>query len=366
MSTIQMWRIGDEIGPIDERFSADRPSIPVVLGGDMAYPLHNLDRPVVANESTTTDEVTQVTGNVMSNDFANTPMRVVAVGGLPAGVGATVAGSTGGLFTIDVDGAYTFDPNDEFGLSGEDTATTSVDYYVSDGTACQKGVISVTVTAYVANVDDEYWDYVKLLINPNGEDGSTSFADSSDIARSITPYGDVQIDTALGYASILFDGSGDYLSTLNDTALNFLSDGTIEAFFKPSGAKSTYVIFSKLYNSAGYMLYANDGYLRFMYFRAGGTVEYAQGPTSIGTSEYHVAVVRNGGVVYVYLNGVLELQKTLTYELTSTSVGFIVGRSHSYTSMDFEGHILGIRFTPDIARYTGSFTPPTRPFPVPA
>jgi large repetitive protein len=62
-------------------------------------------------------------------------------------VGTAVAGSTGGLFTVNSDGTVTFDPNGEFeDLAVGETATTTVSYTISDG---QGGTDTATITVTV-------------------------------------------------------------------------------------------------------------------------------------------------------------------------------------------------------------------------
>lgn len=361
MSTIQMWNVGEIVGPADGMYGQASPPIATPSGQNLADMLGNLERPSAASDVNTADEETSATGNVLTNDMGIRGLSVVAVSGSANNVGVATAGSNGGLFTINADGSYVFDPNGEFALAGEETAVTSITYHAGIGLAAKMATLTVTVSAYTFTVDDDFWDYVILCMNPSGADGSTSFADSSIVGRDLTASGNAQVDTSLGHNTLLLDGSGDYVSMSNDTDMNLLSNATIEAFFKTSNSK-TQIIFSKLYSSTGYMLYINSGKLTFAYFKSGGTTETLTCASTVGTGERHVAVVRSGGIIYVYLDGVPDGQKTLTYEPTAASVGFIVGRSHSYTSMDFDGHIAGVRYTLAV-RYTGAFTPPTFPFP---
>lgn len=99
------------------------------------------------DDTAETDAATTTSGNVLTGDVA-VSKAVSQVNGSAASVGVAVAGSGGGLFTIGSDGAWTFDPNGDFdSLSGEDTATTSVTYHVSDGVAEDDGTLTVTVSA---------------------------------------------------------------------------------------------------------------------------------------------------------------------------------------------------------------------------
>ncbi|WP_177175901.1 Ig-like domain-containing protein [Sphingopyxis sp. YR583] len=80
------------------------------------------------------------------------PLTVSAVNGVAANVGAAVAGSAGGNFTIAADGSYGFDPGTAFDdLGAGQTRTTSVTYTISDG---QGGTSTATVTVTVTGTND--------------------------------------------------------------------------------------------------------------------------------------------------------------------------------------------------------------------
>jgi VCBS repeat-containing protein len=104
---------------------------------------------VAVDDTGETDASTTTSGNVLTNDTDTDldTLTVSQVAGSAANVGVPVAGSAGGLFTIASNGAWTFDPDGDFAaLTGEQTATTSVTYRVSDGVAEDEGSLTVTVT----------------------------------------------------------------------------------------------------------------------------------------------------------------------------------------------------------------------------
>ncbi|MEO1281699.1 MAG: PQQ-dependent sugar dehydrogenase, partial [Pseudomonadota bacterium] len=98
----------------------------------------NNQAPVAADDSSATnpaDAAPQI--NVLAND--NDPdgnqggLSVLAVDGDASAVGNAVTASNGGAFTITANGTATFDPAGAFnGLASGQTATTSVDYIVTD------------------------------------------------------------------------------------------------------------------------------------------------------------------------------------------------------------------------------------------
>ncbi|MEM8791283.1 MAG: DUF4347 domain-containing protein [Pseudomonadota bacterium] len=75
-------------------------------------------------------------------------LTVVAVDGAAGDVGAAVAGSGGGVFTIASDGTVSFDTNGAFdGLAPGASATSTVSYTISDGFGgTDQAIVTVTVT----------------------------------------------------------------------------------------------------------------------------------------------------------------------------------------------------------------------------
>ena len=61
-------------------------------------------------------------------------LTVGQVNGDGANVGQAIAGSNGGLFTLNANGSYTFDPNGDFdNLDANDSVTSSISYQATDG-----------------------------------------------------------------------------------------------------------------------------------------------------------------------------------------------------------------------------------------
>jgi VCBS repeat-containing protein len=110
--------------------------------------------PTVANDVATIDEDHGTSGNVLVNDSDpdGDPLTVASVNGNAANVGATVAGSNGGLFTIQSNGSYAFATNGQFvDLGAGQSRTTSVTYVAGDG---QGGTSTATITITVTGVND--------------------------------------------------------------------------------------------------------------------------------------------------------------------------------------------------------------------
>lgn len=108
--------------------------------------------PVVTDDAGETAANVTTTGNVLSNDTDADldSLNVSRVSGSAANVGVATVGSSGGLFTINSDGTWLFDPNGDFDDLVEDqSAETSVSYHAFDGLAETEGTLTITVTAAV-------------------------------------------------------------------------------------------------------------------------------------------------------------------------------------------------------------------------
>ncbi|WP_051328701.1 Ig-like domain-containing protein [Geminicoccus roseus] len=125
-------------------------------------PANTLDQagnslPIAQDDAITTNQNAIGRGNVITElgidtDPDGDKIKVVGVGTASGQVGAAVAGSDGGLFTIQANGALRFDPDGAFdGLGKGETALTTVSYTISDG---KGGTATATVTATVVGRND--------------------------------------------------------------------------------------------------------------------------------------------------------------------------------------------------------------------
>jgi hypothetical protein len=176
--------------------------------------------PTLAADTASTDATTEASGNVLDND--DPALTVVAVNGLSSGVGSAVAGSAGGLFTVNSDGSWTFDPDGDFDEIEEDT-DTAVTYYASDGEA----EASTTLTVTVSPVSSPLWtpDDITTALWLDADDpasitlnGSTvsQWADKSGNDRHLaqsTPSCQPSMGTQNGRDTVSFDGTDDVLGS---------------------------------------------------------------------------------------------------------------------------------------------------------
>ena len=177
--------------------------------------------------------------------------------------------------------------------------------------------------------------------------------------------------------SVLFNGSNRWLTVPNNTAFQFgTGDFTIECwmncsnfgttssynrvlcvgstFMLGSGTGAEFVIFASSSNTPGgitYNLTGNTGNIN-------PTVTSSN--AAMNTNRwYHLAMTRQSGTMYGFIDGGLLYSVTNTASVSGTS-GVSIGAALS-TSSYFSGSISNVRIVKGTALYTASFTAPTAP-----
>jgi hypothetical protein len=187
--------------------------------------------------------------------------------------------------------------------------------------------------------------------------------------NNLETVGNVQLSTSVkkfGNTSLFFDGSGDYLVIPNSQNFVFGSgDWTIELWVRP-GATGRQG-FAALQNSAGtnvpWELGINNGNTFRVLVQTASGQAIVDGSTSVSTNTwYHVAAVRNGSTVTLYVNGISEgtPANISTNSLVSETSPVYVG-TYNYGFV-LTGYIDDLRITKGVARYTSNFTAPTSAF----
>ena len=234
---------------------------------------------------------------------------------------------------------------------------------------------------------DPYYGAVSLLLHGDGADGSTQIIDSSPNPKTVTAVGDAQISTTeskFNGSSLKFDGTGDYLTSPNNTGFSFgAEDFTIEVWFYIAGNSSlgtltntrTGSIISTesdavpLDNYEGWILFVNGdasttGTAISFIRRVGG----GNAPTSITytatitqSSWHHVAVTRSASSLRLFFNGsIVASDLSFTGSVNSSGVPLKIARRGFISGLEGElnGYIDDLRITKGVARYTSNFTPP--------
>ena len=185
--------------------------------------------------------------------------------------------------------------------------------------------------------------------------------------HDIETVGNTQISTSVkkyGTGSLLFDGTGDYLSIRSSRALALSSsDFTIEAWVYANALGSYNGVIAQWPDNNGT---ANNSYVLesvgsdMQFYWVSGTTLY--GPATLGTittgSWIHYAICRSGNTLYPFKNGILGTTVSITQTLNSPTSAITIGGAVAGGG-DWNGYIDDLRVTKGYARYTTNFTPPT-------
>lgn len=207
-----------------------------------------------------------------------------------------------------------------------------------------------------------------FLCHFDGSDGATAATDEG--GHSLTFVGNAQLDTAqkkFGTASLLLDGTGDWVSVPNHADFLF-EDGpfTVDLFFRRA-AVNTSQLCGVFGTSTCWRILVSSDNLLFQYSVNGSDIltPISASPGTIGTGTwFHVAADRNeSGLLRLYADGVMLGSDTVTADFFDGTNDFIMGASSTGANR-FNGHIDEVRVIKGLALYDddGGFTPPASPF----
>ena len=184
-----------------------------------------------------------------------------------------------------------------------------------------------------------------------------------------------QISTSVfkyGTGSLKFNGTTDYLPTPAKTAFVLGSaDFTVEMWIYPTGSDK-YIVgqtgTARSAASTSIYFYSNFQDTIELNCGVGGILVTAGSfPTTAPLNAWtHIAGVRDGATIRVYINGVQAGTASISTSAINTSTNnFSIGRAGEYATTPFPGYIDDFRFTKGICRYPSgtTFTPPTAAFP---
>ncbi|RWO53689.1 MAG: LamG domain-containing protein [Mesorhizobium sp.] len=224
---------------------------------------------------------------------------------------------------------------------------------------------------------DPHFANVVLLCGFDGADGSTTMTDESQAGRTLSVFGNAQLDTGVappfGTSSLLLDGTGDYLTAPDSEDFNFgTGDFTIEMFVRTAAtANSNYLLVHA--GSSGNISYTwrcNASNQQDVVWSTNGIGTFNLVGASGGvplTTWKHLCFERSGSKLRLYADGVMETSSTtiLASALFNSSAVLAIGMRSTSTTNGFNGHLKEIRITKGVARYNSDagFTVPTAAFP---
>ena len=223
-----------------------------------------------------------------------------------------------------------------------------------------------------------------LLINSDTTDGSTTFTDSSSSGHTITANGNAQHDTAqkkFGASSMLFDGTGDYL-TIPDHADWNLGTGiyTIDWWMRiaelPAEGEEQGIWgqYGDSTNSISCLLNKNGSfyYILFWVRTDGGSDSLRQAGwvTPVINQWYHIAWIKGWAGAAANSAVCIDGKKisgpyvgvTTMPDLSGT---FDIGKAYFSADVEnkyFNGHIDGLRIVKGETMWKSDFIPPAGPY----
>jgi hypothetical protein len=206
----------------------------------------------------------------------------------------------------------------------------------------------------------------KALLHFNEPNGTTTFTDET--GRVWTGSGNAATTTSGKFGNAAwFDGIASVIKTpmTPDLALG-TKDFTIECFAQRSVTGEIHTLIAQydseiVANRAFYIQFSTTNKL-FAIVYVGGTGYTISSPSTIATGWRHVALVRNGDTIILFVDGVnLASVVVGTGAVTDTSIDVSIG-AFSEGQYAMYGRIDEVRITIGEALYTSNFTTPTNEF----
>ena len=217
----------------------------------------------------------------------------------------------------------------------------------------------------------------KLLIQPNNTDTAigdetsnhtiTGYGDNTDGSSSsfVTPVASTPYDAAAKSTAMYFDGNGDTVVAAASSDFAFgTGDFTVEGWWYfesiPSSTDAMLVDFRPTNNTT-------TTSFSFSTDTTNGVKVYSGGDKQLGGSLslntwHHIALVRDSGTLYAYIDGTATgTTQTLTADLSTNGTPRLGTTADGGTSAVFTGYIFDVRITKGTARYTSNFTAPSAP-----
>jgi hypothetical protein len=203
----------------------------------------------------------------------------------------------------------------------------------------------------------------------NSSNAFTLTQNGDAVPRQFNPFGFTNTTTGTAYTPALyggsayFDGTGDYITApTNAAAFSFATgDFTAEMQLYPTAFasyKSLWGCSSGAASSTGFHTGLNASGNVFIYSASAFKVTTSNAMNLNAWN--HVAFVRNGTALNIYINGVLGGTWTLTTQTFTDSAGWF-GAAPGLASEYYTGYLNDLKITKGTALYKASFVPPLAP-----
>ena len=279
---------------------------------------------------------------------------------------ATVSQGTGASTNV-----FTITPSTNTAYAG----SFSLTFRASDGVNIATAPATFTLGFSIPNSN-----YTTALITTSGSAGTnTTFTDSSSNSHTVTASGNAAQTTFSPYRhggySLFCDGTGgDYIKT--DTSADFAfgsNDFTVECWYYPVSKAQNYpriLHFGEYWsNSNAWALLDrhNSSNTKFtVQSFAFSPHTILESTTTVSNNQwYHLAVVRNGSTITLYVNGAAEDTYNISTnnypDASSTSYLSLLNVSNgsNLSEAQANGYLRDVRVVKGTAIYTSAFTLPT-------
>jgi len=223
------------------------------------------------------------------------------------------------------------------------------------------------------NAYNQLDSYTKLLIHFDGIDGAQAY--TAETGQIVTFIATAQLDTAqkeFGESSLIITENADRVTIPDSANWDFgTSDFTIDCRIRPTSINAYFLIASHYNNASNKWWITIDANNKInLYTEVGNTVVGRYITTSAIPSYnintwYHIAVVRNGSDLLMFVNGIsLEVTTVVPFaglEFQELEALLYIGNVPDYT-FGTVGHIDEFRISKGIARWIENFTVPSLPY----
>lgn len=213
------------------------------------------------------------------------------------------------------------------------------------------------------NDSDPYWNDVILLIP-----GTTDFLDATGSTFTNTNVSLSNNNPRFGPNSLFFNNTNNSLVSVYNTSYNLANnDFTVECFIKPQNINTRMTIMTNRNGGTSGWLFAINASLngRIGFAFVGGISGLNSDSVLIANEWQHIAATNKDNVLRLFHNGLLVSQGPANYSPNATmpiQIGRTLYDSGNY--YPYSGFMEQIRITKGIARYTGNFSVPNKPFPL--
>lgn len=219
-------------------------------------------------------------------------------------------------------------------------------------------------TQQLLGPSDPHGENVSLLLHMDGNNGEQTFIDSSPNNFTVTVNGDTYTDNSIkkfGNTSAFFNGTTDYLELPDSPAFDFGSgDFTIECWFYTT-LNNWQTLIARWGGGNAFFLGVNPSNPNIELYV--NNISVALGGAPQINEWNHVAAVRSGGSIKVFLNGSqIGTTYNIGYDPINSSSSLLRIGFDQNINPKFQGYIDEVRITKGFARYTSNFVPQTAPF----